>query len=149
MGALTLPARGLVYVDANSVIYSIERVEPYHHTLLLPLWQAVAAGSISVTASELTLLEVLVKPLRTGNLRLEAGFRRLLERTRGVYLEPVSRPVVERAAQLRASTNLKTPDALHAATALEHGCALFLTNDPAFRRVPGLPVTVLSDLVTP
>jgi hypothetical protein len=43
VGSLTLPG-GAVYVDANAVIYSIERIEPYH-TLLLPLWQAVATES--------------------------------------------------------------------------------------------------------
>ncbi len=41
--------------------------------------------------------------------------------------------------------NLKTPDALHAATALLQGCKLFVTNDGAFRRVAHLPVTVLSE----
>ena len=29
MGSLILPAGGSVYVDANVIIYSVERVEPY------------------------------------------------------------------------------------------------------------------------
>jgi hypothetical protein len=33
MGTLALPATGQVYVDANAVIYAIERIEPYR-TLL-------------------------------------------------------------------------------------------------------------------
>jgi predicted nucleic acid-binding protein len=40
---------------------------------------------------------------------------------------------------------LKTPDAIHAATALLAGCALFVTNDPAFKRIAGLPVGLLSE----
>jgi len=40
-------------------------------------------------------------------------------------------------------------DAIHAAIALEHGCTLFVTNDASFRRIPGLPVTILTDLLTP
>ena len=51
------------------------------------------------------------------------------------------------AAQLRADTNLKTPDAIHAATALAKGCVQFITNDPAFRRVSGLNIVVLSELI--
>ena len=39
MGSLTLPTGGLVYLDANGLIYSVERVEPYR-ALLEPLWQA-------------------------------------------------------------------------------------------------------------
>ena len=36
MGSLNLPTGGLAYLDANSVIYSVEGVEPYR-TLLDPL----------------------------------------------------------------------------------------------------------------
>ena len=54
----------------------------------------------------------------------------------------------ERCARLRAETGLKSADALHAATALRAGCDLFTTNDADFRRVEGLPVVVLSDLVS-
>ena len=64
-------------------------------------------------------------------------------------LVPIARAVLERAAALRAATNLKTPDAIHAATALIEGCTLFVTNDALFRRVPGLNVTVLRDLLPP
>ena len=55
--------------------------------------------------------------------------------------------VFEDAARLRAETGLKTPDALHAATALLAGCALFITNDTDFRRVQWLPIVILNDLV--
>jgi hypothetical protein len=30
VGTLTLPAAGSVYVDANAVIYAVEKIEPYH-----------------------------------------------------------------------------------------------------------------------
>ena len=33
MGALILPASGSVYIDANAVIYSVERIEPYRRTV--------------------------------------------------------------------------------------------------------------------
>jgi predicted nucleic acid-binding protein len=54
---------------------------------------------------------------------------------------------LRQAAQLRAQYNLKTPDAIHAATAMEVGCAQFITNDDGFRRVLSLPVVVLKDLL--
>ncbi len=47
--------------------------------------------------------------------------------------------VVTRIARLRAVHPFKLPDALHLATAIEHGCGLFLTNDakrPAARKSP-------------
>ena len=62
-------------------------------------------------------------------------------------LIPATLATWEDAARIRAETGLATPDALHAATALRAGCAAFITNDTDFRRVEGLPVVVLDDLV--
>ncbi len=55
--------------------------------------------------------------------------------------------VFDDAARLRAESGLKLPDALHAATALRAGCALFITNDTDFRRIQDLPAIILDDLL--
>lgn len=47
---------------------------------------------------------------------------------------------------LRAECHLRTPDALQAATALASQATGFVSNDPAFRKVPGLEVVILDDL---
>ena len=49
MGPLMLPAGGPVYIDANAIIYSVERVEPYGR-LLAPMWQA-RAGRFTLASS--------------------------------------------------------------------------------------------------
>lgn len=141
MGTLILPPAGSVYVDANTVIYAVEKIEPYK-SFLDPLWSATLAGQVSIVTSELTWLETLTKPLREGNAILESLFRAFLT-AKEIHLVPATLAIWEEAAKLRA-LGLKTPDALHAATGLMVGCALFLSNDPVFTRVPGLPVTVLS-----
>ena len=145
MGSLTLPALGPVYLDANGFIYSVERVEPYR-TLLEPLWQQARAGEFDVASSDITVLETLVKPLREGDEVVEMLLRSMFD-AHEVSLIPATRELWEDAACIRADTGLKTPDALHAATALNTGCTLFITNDTDFRRVEGLPVVVLDDLI--
>jgi predicted nucleic acid-binding protein len=135
-----------VYVDANCVIYSVEKVPPYH-TLLEPLWHTVAKGELIALSSELTVCETLVRPIRDRNRELETAFRRFLIGTREFRLVPISLATLEHAARIRAETGLKTPDAIHAATALEVGAALLLTSDSALRRVPGLAVSFLPELV--
>lgn len=37
-------------------------------------------------------------------------------------------------------------DAIHAATAMAHGCTTFLTNDARFAAIADLPVLLMSDL---
>lgn len=141
MGTLSLPTSGRVYVDANTAIYAVERIEPYC-TLLEPLWQAAQRGQVSLVTSELTWLETLTKPLRDGNSRLEALFRAFLM-AEEMTLITATLPLWEQAARLRG-LGLKTPDALHAATGLAAHCSLFVTNDVIFQRVVGLPVSILN-----
>ena len=145
MGPLTLPTHGPVYLDANCFIYSVERVEPYR-TLLEPMWQQARAGDFNVASSDITVLETLVKPLREGDEVVEMLLRSMFD-AHEVTLIPATRELWEDAARIRAETGLKTPDALHAATALRAGSTAFFTNDTDFRRVEDLPVVVLDDLV--
>ena len=144
MGALSLPDAGFVYVDANTVIYAVERIDPYR-TLLEPLWQAAQQQHISLATSELTWLETLAKPLRDNNRPLESLFRAFLT-GQEMTLVPATLPIWEHAAHLRG-LGLKTPDALHAATAIAMSCPLFVTNDPIFQRVNQLPVAVLNTIL--
>jgi len=142
---LTLPSSGSIYLDTSAIIYSVERNEPYL-TLLAPAWQQAEARQLVVVCSELVIAETLVRPIRERALDLEAAFRDVFAAPE-VQVVPATRRLWEETARLRAATGLKTPDALHAATALQAECALFITNDADFRRVEGLPVTILDDLL--
>ena len=145
MGPLTLPLTGLIYIDASGLIYSMERVEPYR-TLLEPMWQEAQDGNITIVSSPLIVIEALVKPLRDGNTEIESQYRELFG-SNAVRLLDASYQVFEDAASIRAETGLKTPDAIHAATAIRAECTLFVTNDTDFRRVQELPIVVLDDLL--
>src|SRR5437763_2815769 len=115
MGALTLPVSGLVYIDTMTLIYTVERY-PAYWPLLEPLWLAAQARTVEIVSSELTLMEALVGPLKSGNAALEKAFEQALLGT-GLRLLPITQPILRDAAQLRATTRLRTPDALHAAAA--------------------------------
>ncbi len=59
----------------------------------------------------------------------------------------VSRDQLRAAAQLRAATGVKTPDALQMVSALGAGCRALLTNDRGLPSVPGLRVVQLSSYI--
>ncbi len=147
MGALTVPASGLVYIDTMTLIYTVERY-PAYFPLLEPLWQTAQTGSIEIVSSELTLLEALVGPLKSGNATLVNAFEQALRGT-SMRLIPITQTILREAARLRATTKLRTPDALHAATAQKAACVLFVTNDVGFRCLASLPLVILDDLLTP
>lgn len=145
MGSIVLPPSGPLGLDADAIIYRVENIAPYR-SLLQAVFDAGKAGTHALITSELSLLECLIKPVRDADSELEQLFRAVLTASREIKPAPISTAVLERALHLRARHGLKTPDAIHAATALEAGCKAFYTNDPVFLRVPGLGAEIL-DLV--
>lgn len=145
MGQLIIPPSATVYADTSVLIYSIE-VNPTYYALLEPLWARFYVGTVEIVSSELTLMETLVVPTRDRNDSLVSTYEQLLLAS-SLRLIPISQTILREAARLRATTNLKTPDAIHAATALGDRITLFLTNDSQFRTVTNLSIVVLSEVL--
>lgn len=106
----------------------------------------VDEGLIAGVSATIALTEVLVQPIRSGDLPLISRYEAVLTKSRQFRLEPLTTATARRAANLRAKYNLKTPDSLHIGTALETGCDAFLTNDKALKRVTEIRVIVLEEL---
>lgn len=141
---LKLPSSGIIYIDTSVVIYTLEG-KPDYYSLLQPLWLKFQLNEIEIVSSELILMEALVLPLRNANNALIAQYELLLSSE--MQLIPISQSILRQAANLRANTSLKTPDAIHATTALSANCTQFITNDKGFRNIPGLPTVILSEVL--
>ncbi|MGD2114640.1 MAG: PIN domain-containing protein [Acidobacteriota bacterium] len=106
------------------------------------LLQAAEDSHCRLVVSIIGRLEVLVLPKREGRHDLCRRYREVFESFPNLAVHPVDVPVAERASDLRAAHTLRTPDAIHLATALHHGADAFVTED--VRHVPdevdGLPV---------
>lgn len=145
MGQLKIPKNRKVYLDTSPVIYSVEKHTDYWRKIV-PLWRLLKSGDIEIYTSELTLLEVLVSPIKLNNQKLISAYETLLTKTE-LSLLPVSLDVLRKSAEMRAAQNFKTPDAIHASTALSAGCDYFITNDAGFRKLTNINVVVLNDLL--
>jgi predicted nucleic acid-binding protein len=133
---------GPIAVDTAPFIYFIEQ-HPEHLPRIKPLFTAAAEGRMRLVTSSLTLLEVLVRPLRAGNRPLASRYEALLTRGDGLELVHADLDVIRTAAHLRARYSVSTPDAVHLAAALTRGCTAFVTNDRRLPAVPGLKVIQL------
>lgn len=111
--------------------------------LVAPLFREADQGKRTLVTSALTLLEVLVVPYRAGDRPLAERYDALLTRSRGIRLVDLAHHHLRAAAELRAITKMKTPDALQLVAALSAGCRTFLTNDQVLAGVPGLRVVQL------
>jgi predicted nucleic acid-binding protein len=143
MGLIADLGLGSIAVDTAVFIYFIEE-DPRFLPLIAPLFREADQDKRDLVTSALTLLEVLVVPYRAGNRLLAERYEALLTRSRGIRLVEVTREQLRAAAQLRAATGVKTPDALQLVAALGTGCTTFVTNDRRLPPVPGLRVLQLS-----
>ncbi|MBF9254314.1 type II toxin-antitoxin system VapC family toxin [Pontibacter sp. 172403-2] len=123
-----------VFLDTAPLIYFIEGNTVYQDKLL-KLFTAYDKGDFSFISSTLTLLEVLVQPMKMNRLDLVEQYKRVLSEASGIILVEVTTAVAVKAAELRAKYGLKTPDAIQVATAVTHGAKYFLTNDLRLKTV--------------
>ena len=143
MGLIDDLVDGPVAIDAAILIYLVQE-HPKYLPVIRPLFQQASRGQRELITSALTLLEVLVMPYQKGNRALAERYNELLHRSRGFRMVEITRDQVRAAAQLRAVTGVKTPDALQMTAALAAGCRILITNDRRLPSVPGLRIIQLA-----
>ena len=132
--------------DTSPVIYFVEANHRYD-ALVTEIFQRVDNGILAGVTSMITLTEVLVHPIRRSDTMLETKYSDLLLHSANFETRPIGAGIARRAASLRGRYNLRTPDALQIATALESDCQAFLTNDRQLSQIPDLRVLVLDELI--
>jgi predicted nucleic acid-binding protein len=113
---------------------------------LKEIFEANDKGEFLFITSSITLLEVLVKPIRDGQSKIVEQYKKILNNASGMEIFEISNAIAIKAAELRAKYNLRTPDALQIATAIENNADYFLTNDMRLKPVKEINSVTLSDL---
>ena len=139
-----------IYLDANVFVAAIERTDR-PSKLVQELLKLGKANPGMLVSSELTLAELLVKPLQAlsaglnlpkdagGSIVLTPGtlatlYCDLIEQGPGLEVVPVDRSILILAAYRRAEdATIKLPDAIHLATAEQSQCSLVLSDDRKLR----------------
>jgi len=135
-----------VFVDTAPLIYLFEGSSLFADKAAAFL-KSASELEARLVSSMITYAELMVLPLRKGNLQLAGRYRAFLTNSRALSLHQVDLFVADRAAQLRAEfSSLKLPDAIQLATAEACGADLILTNDRQWPSVKGVKVVLLSDL---
>ena len=131
-----------VYLDSAAAIYLVENIAPWGATVQAFLRKSGAVPQASV----LTRMECRVLPLRECRAELLADYDAFFASLDGGLLG-LNAAVFEKATDLRARLNLRTPDALHLAAAIVCGCDVFLTNDQTLQRCTEIRVEALAPTV--
>ena len=136
-----------ICIDTAPVIYFIEE-NPKYRNVIRPVFVEIDLGNIEAITSTITLLEVLVHPLRVGNETLAGKYREILLFSEGLTTIEILHEISEIASRLRAKYSIRTPDAIQIAVGIRYGASKFLTNDPDLKKVSDIEVLVLDDYLT-
>lgn len=134
----------VICLDTAPLIYYIE--DGLHIEKLDPLFEDISQGRVSAVSSTITLLEVLVHPYRKNDGELAGSYRDILLNSENMLIIPVVEEIAEKAAELRAEYDIKTPDAIQVATGLFGDASVFLTNDGELDKVEEIEVLVLDEI---
>ena len=134
----------LIAIDTCVWIYHLAN-NPEFIDLTSNLLYLVETGQAKAVVSELTLLEILVRPFQLERADIADEYETLLIHFPNLRLVPISRDILIRAASLRAKYRLRTPDAMIVATAIQQGATRIITNDEGWKGVTEMDVICLHD----
>jgi predicted nucleic acid-binding protein len=138
-----------VLIDTSVWIYHFEQHPEFGRAAGIVI-QSLEDGRFRGVTSELTLLELTVRPLQLGRQDVADEYELLLSYFPNLDLEPVSKEVLMGAAALRARHRLRTPDSILLATGIRSAATAAITNDGGWKAAQGLGIEIilLSQLVT-
>ena len=135
-----------IALDSCIFIYQLE-ANPKYLGLTDVVFSWVAEPASHAITSTITMTEVLVPPYRNRDQKLLDNFYAFLSTYPNLEWISVDLEVADIAARVRAQHNLRTPDALQAATAIHARATVLITNDPVFSRIPDFNALILDDYV--
>lgn len=132
-------------IDTMVFIYHVEDHPEYSH-ITERIFSAVETGKNDAVTSVITLLEILVKPKRDGNMTAVRDYKDLLLTFPNLKITDFTVHIADIASDLRAKYGIRTPDAIQIASTIREGSGTFVTNDESLKKVEEVDVVLLDDL---
>ncbi len=140
----SLAGKNRIFLDTVAIIYYIED-NPKYRPILDPLFETIESGIRKAASSYITLVEVLIKPLRLKNTLLAQTYKDTLL-AGGLNIEAIEKNIAVLTAEIRAQYNIRVPDAIQVAHAIMFNSDAFVTNDRKIQAVHDrIPVIILDD----
>ncbi len=117
-----------VFLDATPLIYFIKGNSKFQ-TFLDELFRLNGSGKIEFVTSSLTVLQLLVAPLKNNRPDLVKEYERILYGSATLKITAVDTDIAKLAAAIQAKFNFETIDSIQLAAAIGSKCNVFLTNN--------------------
>jgi predicted nucleic acid-binding protein len=132
----------VIGLDTSIFIYLLEENKQYLKRVE-GILSRIEEGNASGVFSSIGIIELLTGPKKKNRYDLAAQYRELIAHFPNLTIVGLTEPIIEQASELRARYGIKTPDAIHLATAITFGADYFITNDKKLKRVKEIPIKLL------
>lgn len=140
-----IKAHKRIMFDTAPIIYFIEENKRFNK-IIDKIFRIIKDNTeYFAFSSVITLIEVLAKPLKESRSDISDKYRDFLLNSKNFSIYPVDVIIAEKAAEIRARYDIRTPDAIQLAVAIENNATLFITNDKNLKRIKEIEVLVLQD----
>lgn len=123
-----------VYLDTQIFIYALESNSNFGDKAKSIIRNA-EKNNINIVVSPLTLTELLTKPYIMADKENIKFIKNSFLSLNNLEIKDINIKIADKAAELRGALKLRTPDAIHLATALDRNCNTFYTNDNHFKNL--------------
>ncbi len=130
-----------VALDTVILIYFLEKNPRFYH-LVKDLLYRIEQGQIQASMSSLVFAELLVPAYRIQQKNQAETIIRLFSVFPNLEITPMTTDIANESAKLRAEFNLRTPDAIHVATAIHNKTDFLITNDKKLQNIDKLKVLI-------
>ena len=132
-----------IFLDTAPFIYLLDNDENFGDKTNRILSSFVRQNN-KLVSSVITCTEYLVVPYRANNRSSINAFWEVIKDC-PIDLYPITQPIAEKAAEIRAAYKFRTMDSLQLAVACMEGCDLFLTNDKQLQKFQEIPCITVEE----
>jgi len=134
MDRLKLQENQRYALDTVVLIYFLER-HPQFYQAARNIFSQIESGQISAVCSTLVFAELLVPAFRAEKNEQAKKVVHILTNFPNLEIIPMTIDISITAARLRTTYGLRTPDAIHVATAMETKATGIITNDKNLKKM--------------
>lgn len=126
----------LLFLDTMVFVYLLDNHANYAK-LSIAVLEVIEQGTVRGVTTTLTLGEILTQPARKGDIQAMQDYELYLTNFPNLTLHPLDTAIARQAAQVRAATGLKMPDAIQLATAQSVAATAIISNDKQWQGKTG------------
>ncbi len=132
----------LIGLDSVIFIYLLEE-HPQYLSRVERVLSSVEKGMKHAVMSVIGMIEILTGPKKAGREDLVPQYKRLISQFPNLSIIGIDERIVDVSSDLRAKYGIRTPDAIHLATAITRDADVFFTNDRDLLRVKEIRISLV------